>query len=74
MDRVDEELGPAAVGLARIRHGQGAWVVGELVILRVLILNRAMWRAARTAAGAGRIRTVGAAELNHEVRNDPVEV
>mmetsp|Transcript_13014 Transcript_13014/g.38222 ORF Transcript_13014/g.38222 Transcript_13014/m.38222 type:complete len:231 (+) Transcript_13014:326-1018(+) len=90
VDRIDEELGAARVGSARIGHGKRAHLVGDL--LGVLVQNVAP-RIARehlaclevlvggvpvraTRARVARLRVLGlwASKLEHEIRDDAVEV
>jgi len=71
---VDEDLAAAAVRAARVRHGYGAWLVGDLGIGGMLVGNGAMRRVAGASSGVVRIFAVWAAELNHETINNAVEV
>ena len=74
MNGVDEELARAAVRLAGVRHRQRAGLVRELRVRRVLILERAIGAVAGAGATAARVLAVRAAELEHEVVDDAVEV
>ena len=88
VDRVHEKLGAARVGRARVGHRQGAGLVGQLrrkLVLDVAavgarlrrlshqILERPVWRAARTRTLRLGVLGIRAAELVHEIGDHAVD-
>ena len=73
MDCVDEELAASTVG-ARVGHGECAWFVGDFCAFEVLICNVAFRAASSACSWAGRVFAVRAAELDHKVVDDSMEM
>ena len=69
---VHEELGTTAVGTA-VRHAQSPHLIGESGTVEVLVLDAVAW-AARAAAGGVGVLGVRATALQHEARDDAMEV
>jgi len=74
VDRIDEELAGATVGLARVGHRQRPRFVGNLRVCRMFVLNRTVRRIASTSSRASGIAAVRTTKLNHEVVDHAVKV